>query len=296
MYCARSVLCIGCFLFVAALSIPTFAGQPDTPPPAGSVAPNTPSPAAPAAPGNAQVSFADGRMSANFKNLPLSSLGDQLSHKAGVAVVFLDNAASQTVSATFQKLPMDEGLRRILRDQDVFYFYSSDGKKTSALRAVWIYPKGKARGVAPVPPDQWSSNKDLAAQLVSSNPATRGQAAETLIQRKGDNATDVLLRSLDDKDAQVRVRALYASMQSGVEVPSAVLDKLVQDNSADVRYLALRALDNSNSPDARSIAQQLSGDSNEAVRNEARDIISRLDAKSAQQGNAAAPGTSQNSN
>lgn len=301
---ARSLLWVACFLSATAAA--AFAGQPDAPPPAGSAAPNLPACAAKAPPGNAQISFADGRMSANFKNVPLEKLGDELSHKAGVAVVFMDSSASQKVSATFRKLPLDEGLRRILSDQDVFYFYSSDGNKASALRAVWIYPKGKARGVAPVPPDQWGSNKDVAAQLVSSNPAARGQAAETLIQRKGDAATDVLLRALDDKDAQVRVRALYASMQSGVEVPTAVLDKLVQDNSADVRFLALRALADSNSPDARSIAEQLSSDSSEAVRNEARDVISRLDAKSgqatqpqavsAQQGDASASGTAQNPN
>ena len=163
----RSVLCFSCFLFTAALGAPAFAGQPDAPPSAGSSAPNLPSPPTQAAPGKAWISFADERMSANFENLPLQNLGNALSHKAGVAIVFMDNAASQKVSARFQKLSMDEGLRRILSNQDVFYFYSSDGRKASALRAVWIYPKGKARGVAPVPPDQWGSNKDLATQLVS---------------------------------------------------------------------------------------------------------------------------------
>lgn len=276
----RSVLCFSCFLFTAALGAPAFAGQPDAPPSAGSSAPNLPSPPTQAAPGKAWISFADERMSANFENLPLQNLGNALSHKAGVAIVFMDNAASQKVSARFQKLSMDEGLRRILSNQDVFYFYSSDGRKASALRAVWIYPKGKARGVAPVPPDQWGSNKDLATQLVSSDPAARGQAAETLIQRKADGATDVLLRALDDKDAQVRVRALYASMQSGVEVPSSVLNKLVQDNSADVRFLALHVLADSDGSDIRSVAEQLSNDPSEAVRNEARDIISRLDTTS----------------
>lgn len=278
MSSVRTGLCLGCCLLAATFSR-VLAGEQGVPSSAGGAASYALSPGLRAPSGNARIAFKDGQLSVDFKNLPLENIGDELSHKGGIALVFMDNAASQKVSATFQKLPIDEGLRRILRDQDVFYFYTSDGSKTSTLRAVWIYPKGKARGVAPVPPDQWGSNKDLAAQLVSSNPATRGQAAETLIQRKGDAATDVLLRALDDKDAQVRERALYASMQSGVEVPASVLNKLTQDNSADVRFLALHALSDSNSPDARSVAEQLSSDSSEAVRSEARDIISRLDAK-----------------
>jgi len=281
MAIVRVALWVGCCLLAPAFS-PVLAGQEGAPTSVGAAASAASSSASRVPAGNAQITLKDALLSVDFKNLPLERLGDELSHKGGIAVVFLDNAASQRVSATFQKLTIDEGLRRILHDQDVFYFYSSDGNKASALRAVWIYPKGKARGVAPVPPDQWGSNKDLATQLVSSDAATRGQAAETLIARKGDAATDVLLRALDDKDAQVRERALYASMQSKVEVPPSVLNKLIQDNSADVRYLALHALSDSNSPDARSAAEQLSSDSNEAVRNEARDIISRLDVMSGQ--------------
>jgi hypothetical protein len=298
------LLCVCCGLFASMLGIPVLAGQQAIVPSAVSTT-NPPSATSQAPPGNARISLKDGQLSVDFKNLPLERLGDELSHKGGIAVVFMDNAASQQVSAVFQKLPLDQGLHRILRDQDVFYFYSSDGNNASSLKALWIFPKGKARGVAPVPPDQWGSNKDLSALLVSSNPAARGQAAETLIQRKGEAATDVLLRALDDKDAQVRVRALYASMQSGVEVPSSLLTKLTQDSSADVRFLALDALAKGNNPDERSIAEQLAGDSNEAVRNEAREIISRLDAKSGQaaqpqppasgqQGGAPAPDTPPN--
>jgi hypothetical protein len=274
MHAVLRVVCFGCTLCLALLS-EVAAGQ-DSNPASARAGPSIPTEGDQTAQ-QQDIRFADGHLSAHFKNLPLESLGNALSQKAGIAVVFLDNSGSQKVSASFEKLPMDEGLRRILQKQDVFFFYSADQKQPSCLKAVWIFPNGKGRGVAPVPPEQWASTKDLGAQLKASEPAARAKAIETLIQRKGNEVSNALLESLADHDSQVRERALFASMQSGVAVPSAVLNQMTHDTSSDVRYLALRALSDSGSPDALSAAEQAASDPNEAVRNEAQEIISRLD-------------------
>jgi HEAT repeat protein len=107
----------------------------------------------------------------------------------------------------------------------------------------------------------------------------RGKAIESLVERKGSGAAPDVLKGIHDADDQVRSRALYAAVGSGMELPQEDLSNLVlKDSSADVRFLALQALSNSNSPDLRSIAESAANDPNETVRDAALEVMSRLDA------------------
>lgn len=208
----------------------------------------------------------------------LQSLADQISAKTGVAVILDHAVASQSVSVSFQGLALDEGLRRIFKNNDAFYFYGSDKGEPPALKVVWVYAKGKARGLQPVPPDKWASTKELERLLTDPDPQVRGWAIETLVERNREAALRQVLNSLKDNDDQVRTRALYGATVAGVPVPEGVLNNLaLSDPSADVRFLALQGLSNSNSPDARQIAQHALNDPSEPVRLEAREIITRLD-------------------
>ena len=277
MHAVLKALCLGCSLSVAALSpLLASAGEDGSGPSTAGPAVSNPTTGDQPSQHRPAISLSGGRMSAGFKNLPVGQLAEELSHKAGVVVVVSPDCAGQVVSANFHNLPVDEGLRRILQTQDAFFFYGADQGKPSSLKVVWVYPKGKGNGLAPVPPEQWGSTRELEGKLTASDPAVRGRAIETLVQRKGAAATDAVLKALTDKDATVRQRALYASMQGGVQLPPAVLSEMTGDSSADVRFLALHALAGTNSPDAAAVAERLAADSNEAVRNEAQVIISRL--------------------
>jgi len=278
MGAVRKAFSLGCGLAIAVVA-PAFAGPKNVAPAIERPATSNPIPdAGQAAQQNSQISFSNGRLSANFKNLPLSRLADQISHKAGVAVLLQDGVGDQVVSASFQKLPVDEGLRQVLRTQDVFFFYGVDEKQPSALKAVWIYPKGRGRGLAPVPPDKWGSTGELAAMLADKDPQVRGHAIQTLVERKGGSAKGDVLKALHDGNAQVRATALYAALRSAMDLSPEELSGLaLHDDSVDVRFLALQAL--SNSPGVRPIAEEAVHDPSEVVSNQALDILNRLDAQ-----------------
>jgi hypothetical protein len=225
---------------------------------------------------NSGLTFKDGRLSADFQDLPLARLSDELSHKADVAIVLVDDIEGQKVSAKFRDLPLDEGIRQMLRKQDAFFFYGVDENQPSSLKAVWIYAKGHGRGVAPVPAEKWASTKDIASQLSDRDPQIRTNAIKELVDRKHEGATPEVLTALKDASDQVRSEALYAAADSGMVLPESLLkDLAAHDSSADVRFLALQAL--ADSPDARSMANAALKDPSEAVRNEAQEIIGRLD-------------------
>ncbi len=273
MVATRLIMWLCCSLF-AAVPVAALAGQQ---PSAGSAAgaPNAPSAGAPAPAASARINVTGGRLSASFKNIALGPLADEISKKAGIAILLQDGVGSELVSASFQKLPVDQALRQILGKQEVFFFFGIDEQQPSALKAAWIYPKGKGRGLAPVPPEKWASTHELSASLSDKDPQARGRAIETLVERKGAAAKTAVLNAMHDGSAQVRATALYAALKSGVNLPQEDLAGwALHDDSPDVRFLALQAL--SDSPDVRSIAEDAANDPNEAVRTKAREILARL--------------------
>ena len=225
------------------------------------------------------VAFKDGRLSVAVQARSLVDLASQISDRSGVPIL-LDSALAQySVTAKFQDLSLDEGLRQILKDYDAFFFYGVDSNGPASLKVVWVYPKGKARGMAPVPPEKWASTKDLEKMLSDPNPEVRGRAIEVLIERKRGQALDAVTQALKDTDDQVRTRALYGATKSRVDLPLDTVRALaLSDASADVRFLALQSM--ANNPDVRAIAESLLNDPSDPVRLEAQEILGRLDSAS----------------
>ncbi len=221
----------------------------------------------------------DGRLHVHVENRPQDWILEEVSREANVAITRVAGAGPAPVSVQLENVSVDEGLRWILGDQDAFFFYGADEKGRSVLRAVWIYPKGKGRGLEPVPPEAWASTKELERDLDDPDPAIRVRAIEAVIARKRDGARAAVLDALKDPDNRVRTRALYQSLNDDVDLPTEVLSDLaIGDPSPDVRFLALDAL--AADPDARTVAERASGDASAHVRERAREILRELDAAS----------------
>ncbi len=111
--------------------------------------------------------------------------------------------------------------------------------------------------------------------LSDPDPAKRAKAVQTLVDREGQEAEPVILRALTDNDAQVREAALYAALGSGVNLPASPLEQaLDSDSSPAVKVLALDLL--AGSPDIEALAERALADSDEHVRNKAKEILSQL--------------------
>jgi len=218
------------------------------------------------------ISVRDGRLSVEVQNERLSSVLDRISRDGKVAIIIGDGLGDQRVSTRLEDVPLAEGLRQLLEAHDAFFFFSGAQNAPASLTAVWVYPKGRGRGLAPVPPQAWASTKEFEAKLADADPEWRALSAEALISRNRDRALDVLLRALRDEDDRVRTRALWAALRSGVKPPADVLTKLaLGDPAPHVRFLALEAL--AGDPSLGPIAEQALNDPNADVRSKAQEIL-----------------------
>src|SRR6266851_6904613 len=222
------------------------------------------------------ISFTNERLSVNVERRSLARLVEEISDRAGIPVMLAGKITHQLLSVNFRDLPLDQGLRQIFGKYDSFFFYGVDEQGISRLRAVWIYPKGGGQGIAPVPAEKWASTNELQGMLSDKDPDVRGRAIETLAERKRQAALEAVLKSLQDNNDQVRVRALYGALKADVEIPEAVLSNMaLNDASPDVRFVALQAL--AKTPNARPIAERALNDSSEAVRALAHEIAEPSD-------------------
>src|SRR5260221_9386325 len=119
---------------VLALLKPAFGREPPATPPDGAV---STSPALP----TSSIEFKDGQISVKAHDSSIGLLANELSHKAGIAVVVTEDVGSQRVSVEFEKRSLDEGVRQVFAKQDCFLFYGVDGDQPSSLKAGWVYPK-----------------------------------------------------------------------------------------------------------------------------------------------------------
>ncbi len=223
------------------------------------------------------IAVKNGRLTVQLQKCPLAWVLDQISRQGNVAFVMSAGLEAEKVSIGFKDLPLDEGIRQILVDQDAFLFYGVERKGPSSLRVVWVYPRGKGRGLAPVPPESWASTAELEARLGDSDPAVRAQSLAGLIERRRDRALDEVLRGLGDSDEQVRTQALYGALNAGVTIPSESLGQMaLGDPSPNVRFLALEGL--GSDPNVEAIAEQALNDPNPQVQEKAREILRQVDA------------------
>ena len=228
------------------------------------------------------VSFKDGRLSVSVTNQPLAQVLSVISQKAMVAITGGGNLGrEQRVTIQFQGLSLEEGLRRLLANYDAFFFYGGDASASgpTALKGVWVYPKGGGNGLEPVPADEWASTSEYRDKLSASDPAVRADAIKTVVDREGDRARPAVLKALDDNNPEVRSSALNAALNDGVQISDDRLMDLAKDSSPDVRVLALGGL--AHGPVAREIATQARNDPDPHVRALAGEILGRLKASEA---------------
>ena len=138
------------WLLLISVCAPIGSGQQNGRPQAGSQAPDPLTHASKPSDQGSGITFKDGRLSVRTQGRSLERLMGEISGKAGIPIVLSEEVGSQLVTVSFQDLPLDEGLRQILNKYDAFLFYGVDEQAPSSLKAVWVYPKGRGRGIAPL--------------------------------------------------------------------------------------------------------------------------------------------------
>ena len=230
----------------------------------------------------------NGLLSMSVRARPLALVLADVSQAGGVPIMLNDaQAGNQPLTLRFQDLPLDQALLRILKGYDVFFSYGADQQGVPGLNAVWVYARGRGRGLAPISPELWASTKEIEKRLDDANPEIRGKAIEALASRKGAGAVDAIFAALKDDHSHVRTQALYGAMTAGISLPGETLSTLaLTDPSADVRFLALEAL--AGDPNVGALAEQALTDPSPQVQQKGQEILTRMGASLSREGQPAA--------
>ena len=238
------------------------------------------------------VNFENDRLSVQAEYCPFDWLLEEISKKAHVAITRDAALRSQSASIQFENVSLEDGLRRVLKDYDSFFFFGGSKGSPSHLKVVWVYSNGEGTGVVPVPQEFWASSKDLEGNLKDPNPKVRASAIEAIIERKRDKSRDEVFNALKDANPEVRTRALSAALNSGVDLPTqSLVDLLMHDKSPKVRFLSLDAM--ADSPEGEAMAEYALNDPDPHVQNAAHEILEHLGRPTSTPGTSQAPETNQ---
>jgi hypothetical protein len=218
-----------------------------------------------------------GRFTAKFQNRPLQSISEQLTASTRVGVVLADGLADHLISADLNGVGIEEGLRALFSGYDAFFFYDSSKSVPATLRTVWIYAKGSAGSMRPVPPGDWAGVKELEASLANADAQTRESAYEALLERPDHRSRRLVIDALTgtrEQDVPLRQRLLSNALSKGFPVPEDVLGDLARtDRSEQIRWVALDAL--AERPSAKQVAEAAITDASEVVRARAKEILTQ---------------------
>jgi HEAT repeat protein len=149
----------------------------------------------------------------------------------------------------------------------------------ASLAAVWVYPRGAASALRPVPPEVWASGTDIEAALNDTDAGVRERGYDALMSRPDRTSHERVLlaiRGASERDAHLRERLLSTAITRGIELPRDVLADLVRgDDVEGIRLMALDAL--SGDPAAREVGLAALSDPSEVVRQRARELLTELD-------------------
>jgi hypothetical protein len=233
--------------------------------------------------GRISLTVHNGRLTASVQESPIGSVLEKLDSQTDVALIPAEDVdiAEHRISAQLADVPLDEGLRRLLKDYDTFFYYGGVGNAPSSLQAVWIYPKGTASALRPVPPEAWASSKELEASVADWFPEVRERAYEALMLRPGSAGRERVLqaiRGVSETDEAVRQRLLSSAISNGMRLPPDLIADLARwDGSEGIRLMALDAL--AGDPIVEEIAQAALTDSSQTIRKRAKEILAELGAR-----------------
>lgn len=230
------------------------------------------------------------RITLDVSDYPTETLLEEISAQSGVAIIREYPLASDRTTLQLVDIPLEQALRRILNQQDLFFSFTPVAEASSTadesallLSGVWVFSRGEGSQIVPVPARQLLSSSELTQDLTHSDSKVRARAVELLIARKGERAIDDVRFALNDQDAVVRERALQAALSAGIPLPEGSLGIMAQsDASATVRALSLAAIAGGpaatllSDPAIENLAQIALGDSDPGVRDQAREILDQL--------------------
>lgn len=232
------------------------------------------------------VNAASQLVTMDVKNAPLAAVLAAIGQQAEITISVSDDLTSERLSVSFQNVPLEEALKRVLAGQSYAFAYTQD-KGREVISGVRLFAKHK-----PVPPTNAApTGMPALAQLPGSQglptplPATRSWGyggspmnKETRAPIGEDVPLDELTRSFSQtKDPALRSAMLDAMADRGEEEEkpvAPVLATALSDSDEEVRTNALNLLKTTFEPvPLGPLARMAATDNNADLRMEAMTLM-----------------------
>jgi hypothetical protein len=220
----------------------------------------------------------DGRVTAKLHDQTLNMICLAVAQAAHISINVADSISEDRISLDVDATPIDVALRELLREYDVFVLYASTDAPSS-VRALWIYPKGGASEIRPVPRSHWAGMQELEASMEDTNPETREGAYKALLDRASTDSRSrsliiAAIKGVRERDTNVRERLLSTAINKAFPFTADVLaDLALSDTSEHIRWMALDTLAYFDTPRAKEVARSAITDISEAVRGRAKEML-----------------------
>lgn len=246
--------------------------------------------AAPAVDDTRAVQCPDGLLSVKVRDAALDVLLEEIARECGFSVERYV-ALEQKLSAEFDRLTLDQALRRILRTRSYALKYASptSGKRSPAagVDTLWILPQGDEKysmqppaSAAAGDPSRRTESKlevaDALSVLRHGSAEDREQAALALGKRGDARAVAPLRQALADASADVRDAAIASLAEVGGADAALALAPALRDGDPRTREQAVNALGEIGGPAAADFLRYALADDAAFVRLAAAEILEQL--------------------
>jgi hypothetical protein len=227
------------------------------------------------------IEYHGDRLSVQVHQAPWAAVLQELERHAGIQIQVKGTLAG-TLTQTFESLPLEQGLRRLLRDAHLIFFYTSGPTGSSAtdqLTRVWLVPKEDRTAeatsrrhpptrAAAQPPQEVLSALGMPAEAIptqeeaalAGDPTAEGDqetrltALHTAVWQ---GQTEALRQAILDPDQTIQTTAVELLAERDPQGAVAVLLGAAKHAQSPVRLQALDLLQQLNQADERTALSAL---------------------------------------
>lgn len=243
------------------------------------------------------LSIRDNALSAKIENAPLGEVLKELARQAHLEVYLRGSSAEEKVSARFDNLPLEEGIKRLLKGKDYTLTYDRTMPASSRVAEIRVISNGSGpitkisdeaasvptakdpTGERPKSLEEKSIEELVREALQAPDPAARTAALKALVGREEEAKTlPTAVSALRDQDPQVRGAAL--EVLQGINATTAtepLVEMALKDASPQLRLEALEELVGRSEPQAAlDYLKQALEDGDPQIRSRAQDLFQEI--------------------
>ncbi len=240
-----------------------------------------------------EVKLKNGQISVKLKNAPLEKVLKEIMSQSG-AKIWLNDSIDTTITIEFQNLPIEEGVRKIIKNKNYAFVFAPNESKDGKLSIISSYKsqettaKGKneffkkpvQKPLQPAvkkdkPKKERRSFEELVKEALENPDADkREDAIIALGETKDTKAIEVISKALtNDSSEDVRLSCIDALLEIGDKSVVDIVSVALKDKEPWVRESAVEALGELGGEAAIELIKNALNDDDGSVRELAKEIL-----------------------